>query len=206
MRYFSKQLNTGFSLVETLVAITILLVVIIGPLTITSSTVQSTSYASEQVIAFFLAQEGLELVQKVRDDQFLLYIEDSDANNTPWSDFLSDGTLSGCFEDPDTGDGCGLEMANDGSVDGAGGCSSNNDCLLRLEDPNTSTKRSLYTHTGTAGESEFSRQIFIEDLQTNPSETPQVKVTSIVTWRSGNLSQGQVVKLETYLLNTYAAN
>lgn len=69
MIHYSKQ--SGFSLVETLVAITILLVVIIGPMTISSSAAKSTSFASEQVTAFFLAQEGAELIEKARNDLLL---------------------------------------------------------------------------------------------------------------------------------------
>ena len=57
---YLQDKQKGFSLVETLVAISILLIVIVGPMTISMSTAKSSSFASEQVQAFFLAQEGLE--------------------------------------------------------------------------------------------------------------------------------------------------
>lgn len=68
---YVRNTQSGFSLVETLVAITILLIVISGPLAISTSTARSTSFSSEQVEAFFLAQEGAELAQKIRDDLLL---------------------------------------------------------------------------------------------------------------------------------------
>jgi prepilin-type N-terminal cleavage/methylation domain-containing protein len=52
--------QSGFSLVETLVAISLLLIMIVGPMAISAKTAKSTSFASEQVQAFFLAQEGLD--------------------------------------------------------------------------------------------------------------------------------------------------
>lgn len=49
---------------ETLVAITILLIVVVGPMKIIISASNSTSFSGEQVVAFFLAQEGAEIAQK----------------------------------------------------------------------------------------------------------------------------------------------
>ncbi|MCA9360544.1 prepilin-type N-terminal cleavage/methylation domain-containing protein [Candidatus Kaiserbacteria bacterium] len=95
-----KSQCQGFSLVETLVAITILLIIIIGPMTISSSTARSTSFASEQVVAYFLAQEGAELAQKARDD-FLLenFYVDSSEPYIGWDKFTDDGggTYKQCF-------------------------------------------------------------------------------------------------------------
>jgi len=68
---FNLNKQAGFSLVETLVSISILLLVIVGPMTITSRTAKSATFASEQVQAFFLAQEGVELAQKARSDLVL---------------------------------------------------------------------------------------------------------------------------------------
>ena len=99
MKY--KHSQSGFSLVETLVAITILLIIIVGPMTITSQSARSTSFSSEQVVAFFLAQEGLELMQKERDEYYNLHFRNETANPTPWSDFLSSSIYTTCVS------GCG---------------------------------------------------------------------------------------------------
>ncbi|NCO61881.1 prepilin-type N-terminal cleavage/methylation domain-containing protein, partial [Candidatus Kaiserbacteria bacterium] len=89
MKNFSKQ--HGFSLVEVLVAITLLLLIVTGPMKIITDANHSTAFASEQVTAFFLAQEGLELAQKGRDDLMLQYFDKQFNNNgnmvNPWAKF-----------------------------------------------------------------------------------------------------------------------
>lgn len=57
----------GFSLLETLVAISILVVAITGSLTLASTSIGSASLSKNQIIAFNLAEEGMELVRSVRD-------------------------------------------------------------------------------------------------------------------------------------------
>lgn len=195
-----KHLQSGFSLVETLVAITILLVVIIGPMTISSTTAKSTSFASEQVIAFFLAQEGVELAQKARDDMILrnfLDATDSDYDPNPWSDFTDDS--SGPYEECYTSSGCGLELNTDsvGSLATPIDCAS--DCQLYL-DTSAGANRSRYTYTsGGNTETPFTREIFFQ----NDGIDEEVRVISRVTWRTGSLSAGQQVQVETYLFNVY---
>src|SRR3989344_1273934 len=94
MFYQNKQ--SGFSLVETLVAISVLLIVVVGPMTISMRTAKSTSFASEQVQAFFLAQEGLELAHKGRDD--LLLQNFAGTINNSWTRFTaSNGTYQHCY-------------------------------------------------------------------------------------------------------------
>lgn len=61
----------GFTLVETLVAIAILLLIIIGPITAAQKGIQQAYYANEQLSAVFLAQEAIEAIRQRRDDQAL---------------------------------------------------------------------------------------------------------------------------------------
>jgi Tfp pilus assembly protein PilV len=56
----SLKNNSGFTIVETLVAITILMIAIAGPLTIAQKGLTASTYARDQMIASFLAQDGLE--------------------------------------------------------------------------------------------------------------------------------------------------
>jgi len=51
----------GFTIIEALVAIVILLIAILGPLALLSSAIRESGYAKDQIIASFLAQEGVEL-------------------------------------------------------------------------------------------------------------------------------------------------
>lgn len=57
----------GFTLIETFIAITVLLMAILGPMTLVSRSIADASYAANQITAFYLAQEGLELVINRRE-------------------------------------------------------------------------------------------------------------------------------------------
>jgi len=59
---FKKQ-KKGFTLIETLVAIAILITSVIGPLSIAYQGVSLSLLARDQITASFLAQEGLEFVR-----------------------------------------------------------------------------------------------------------------------------------------------
>jgi len=61
----------GMTLIETLVAITILSLSIIGPMALTMQSLSSAYYARDQVIAANLAQEAIESVRAVRDGNIL---------------------------------------------------------------------------------------------------------------------------------------
>jgi Tfp pilus assembly protein PilV len=61
----------GFTLIETFVATSVLLVSLAGPLSIAAQSLRSAYYARDQVTAFYLAQEALEYIQAKRDQNYL---------------------------------------------------------------------------------------------------------------------------------------
>jgi Tfp pilus assembly protein PilV len=61
----------GFTLIETMVAISLLTVAIIAPMSLTMQSLASAYYARDQVTAFYLAQEAIEAVRSVRDGNVL---------------------------------------------------------------------------------------------------------------------------------------
>ncbi len=209
MIYSTKQ--SGFSLVETLVAITILLIVIVGPMTIVSSAARSTSFASEQVTAFFLAQEGAELVEKARNDLLLEYFANANTGNDPWADFTNTtaaGFFQRCYRNPNTNpitnpNGCAFELNPVGKLKTPVSCNTIAECSLFL-DTTTAVLRSRYALPASGNiPTQFTRQIILEQVPGNPNE---VKVTSKVTWRSGSVREDQVVNVETRLFNLYETN
>ncbi|NCT02184.1 type II secretion system protein [Candidatus Parcubacteria bacterium] len=191
MKSFTQQ---GFTLVETLVSITILLIIVTGPLTISMTSAKSTSFASEQVVAFFLAQEGAEIAQKVRDGYLL---EDINHANDQWDEFTDE--TSGDIEDCFSSTGCGLELNTDadGSLKTVIDCvTSTTKCKLYY---NNTAERDRYTYSSSGTvEIPYTRKIYLTNI--SPSE---VKVVSEVTWRTGNLRQTQKAEVETHLFNIY---
>lgn len=61
----------GFTLLETLVAVFILMLAISGPLSIAYKGFSAVSVAKEQVVAFFLAQDAIEFIRFARDSNKL---------------------------------------------------------------------------------------------------------------------------------------
>jgi Tfp pilus assembly protein PilV len=62
-----KGYTKAFTLVETLVAISILTLAVTGPLLIAQKGIGSSIYARDQITAFYLAQEAVEYIRNVRD-------------------------------------------------------------------------------------------------------------------------------------------
>ncbi len=74
----------AFTIVETLVAVAVLMIAIAGPLVIASKGLRAALYSRDQMIASLLAQESMEIVKNIRSNN----IDDS----LPWAQ-----SLSGCL-------------------------------------------------------------------------------------------------------------
>lgn len=103
----SKKLQyNGFTLLETLVAISILVTAIVGPLTLAAQTIRSQQVAKDNLIAANLAQEGIELVRNYRSNNVLrLRKELLDGGNDTLADRWMDG-MDECFN----ASGCGIDV------------------------------------------------------------------------------------------------
>lgn len=60
------QLSKGFSLLETTIAVAILVSAVIGPMALSSQSIHSASVTRDTIMASNLAQEGVELVKNIR--------------------------------------------------------------------------------------------------------------------------------------------
>lgn len=90
MKFFLKQnFKSGFTLVETLVAISIFTLAVLAVLVILGGGLKSTNIAKQKIIASYLAQEGVELMRNMRDT-YVLY----DGGSTGWGEFLAH--VDGC--------------------------------------------------------------------------------------------------------------
>lgn len=196
--FLKKQ--AGFSLVEMLVSVSILLLVITGPMTVASRTAKSATFATEQVQAFFLAQEGLELAQKLRDDLLLAHLSVPSTIANPWYRFR-DTTNAGAYRFCHGASGCGLEWdgGNDTLINPLKDCTTVSNCRMYRK---TSPDRSLYTYSNTNSViTPYTRKINFYIT----ADSKAVRVVSQVTWRTGTLVAEQKVEVETYLYNIYAS-
>lgn len=92
-----KTHTTGFTLIETLVAVTIVAFSVAGPLYSASRSLIAAQAAEGKLIATYLAQEGVEYVREMRDDEYLAAYQAGGAtvSTDAWNAFISGaGTAS----------------------------------------------------------------------------------------------------------------
>lgn len=73
--------SRGFTLIETLVAVSLLTIAIVAPMTLTAQSLAGAYYARDQITAYNLAQEGIESVRAIRDGQVLAISQSSAAGS-----------------------------------------------------------------------------------------------------------------------------
>jgi type II secretory pathway pseudopilin PulG len=81
----------GFTLIESLVAIAILMLSVAGPLYAADRAIVAASIARDQLTASYLAQEAIEHVRLLRDNAYLSQYKDNaaSASSAGWGDFQS---------------------------------------------------------------------------------------------------------------------
>lgn len=163
----------GFTLVETLVAISILMLGILGPLSVASTGLRSSVYARDQITAYYLAQEGIETVRYMRDYNYIY--------ENGWLEGLDDCLI----EDPND-DGCAFDIPEwfegENVVPDVDKCS-NGQCVNKKI---YITPEGLYTHTpGGNEETRYRRVVTITPIGDGSKEA---KVVSTITWETGGFS------------------
>jgi prepilin-type N-terminal cleavage/methylation domain-containing protein len=178
----------GYSLVEVLVAVAILLLALVGPMTIAAKSLQSSYYAREQATALFLAQEGIELVVAMRNDALIAAIQDRNLGQG-WN-WVNNGRLSACFGES----GCNIALiGNSGSqsvLDSAQtrivDCGSSS-CQLTFDE---FSARARYT-LGSGEPTKYTRVITLESIDGNTG----VLITSRVEW-DATIFAGETLPVE----------
>jgi len=100
-----KNLVWGFTFIEAMVAISLLMTSVVIAVTVIRTNILVSSVTKNAVAARFLAQEGVEYTRHVRDSH-LVDFEKTDNSDIPWL-----GTLDVCFDNP-----CFIDTANPTSV------------------------------------------------------------------------------------------
>ncbi len=173
-----RKLVSGFTLIETLVAIAILTLAVVGPLYTADRALVSAQLANQQLTASYLAQEGVEYVRGLRDDAYLstyrTYQNTSGVNisDTAWASFLTTSVGScrsgTCSYDPSYG---------------LSACSGSSCPTLYL------ANGSYTTQSGRSGAkvTPYTRSIQVENITPAPPNDAKgnpidVEVVSTVTW------------------------
>ena len=68
MKNMHKQHYSGFTLLETVVALTVILTAVVGPVSLITRGLFSFSFSKNKIIAVNLAQEGLEIIRLIREN------------------------------------------------------------------------------------------------------------------------------------------
>ncbi|HRY62543.1 MAG TPA: hypothetical protein P5056_02125 [Candidatus Paceibacterota bacterium] len=63
----TARLVSGFTIIEALVAISILTIAVTGPLSLASKGISYSSYAKDEITAFYLANEAIDVIRNIRD-------------------------------------------------------------------------------------------------------------------------------------------
>lgn len=71
MKNNSLKFKIGFTLIETLVAITILSAAVAGPMVLSIKNIGTASVSQDQLVAFYLGQEVFEYARNVRDTNLI---------------------------------------------------------------------------------------------------------------------------------------
>lgn len=180
MKTFSGTTHTqkrGFTILETLVAITILMIAIVGPLTIAHRGLLDAVYASQQVTATYLAQDAIEYVKNIRDNN-LIKIEAGVAGYDTSTAWLT--TLELCSETTP----CKLDTVNgDPYTPGASvsPCEVETSCFLYLPASGIG-----YTHDTTARKTPYSRYFYL--TRPSGSTSYQAKMIVVVSWSTGTIN------------------
>ncbi len=178
MKTILRQKNKGFTIIETLVAISLLLLAITGPMVFAQTGLRAAFQSRDQITAFYLAHDAIEFIKNRRDH--LILEKDSES----WLDAFvgceseSNSREGGCTLDTTTAMGEVAECNFSGTL--AIGCLG--------ENPNGQEDSHLKINANDGGvigfdgsvNSIFSRTVYVDE----GADPQEARVTVIVRWRS----------------------
>jgi hypothetical protein len=169
--------SLGFTLVEAMVAISILMVAVVSPLTIAQKGLSSAIYSKDQMVASYLAQDAIEYIKYLRDVN-VQKILDGDTTIT-WLEGLGSCSNS-----------CKVDSAK-GNVSAIGSGSDKADLYIQKDENGVFV---YYTHvSGTNEKSKFRREV---SIITSDGVEALIKVK--VYW-GGSGSSNNSITVKTYI-------
>ena len=207
--------QAGFTILETLVAISILVVALTAPLAIVSQALQSSYFARDQVTAYFLAQEAIEFLRNKRDNAGL----QSSASAETWTNLFVDESGNPLINPFGAGT-IKAYLVRDSSGYKLRQCTSSSSpvppCPLVSYNPNALTSPLggvLYGDTLATEDSIFIREIEISEppvgtsvnvTENNPAQLPgyrELIITVRVRWKMADGSYTDGITIREHLTN-----
>ncbi len=166
-------------MVETLVAVAILMISIAGPLTIANKGLTAAIYAKDQVIASFLAQDAMEYVKNMRDNN-----ANTDISNwlTAPKDLFSCTNTSKCTIDT-------TNISNPIASIGSSACTERL-CVLYDDFQN---KKYTMNSASPGVKSKFNRSFYISSVSSD-----EATVIVEVTWINGSVNNKVTLQSEIF--------
>jgi len=180
-RYNNVDKKRGFTLIETLVAISVLLIAVVGPLTLATRSLFSALVARDQLTASYLAQDAVEYIRYKRDNNFLA--------GEPWLN----GDLSDCVAPKMCRVETERNQIKDCDEDSGGVCKN----LTYDEKEDTYGYRSVSTEEGEeVRPTTFNRTVTLYPAVDNPNNEYIIDVT--VSWHTGSFENSFTTKEHIY--------
>lgn len=170
----SSQSRHGFSLIETIVAISILLISVTGIMNLIHQGSVANRLQADQITATYLAAEAIEFIRARRDSYWL-----QGGGNDFESWFLLSGDAQDCQN------ACRIDaQVNNNSI---------NECFGTCPplNHNSTSGRYGYDTGGNWEESRFTRSVTIDGVQ-NAGQFDEAQITVTVTWTTAGIGNRSV--------------
>ncbi len=180
-----KIKNRGFSMLESIVAIMVLSLSVSGAFSAVTQSLSQATIAKDEIKAFYLAQEAIEIIRNKRDANQLFKMANPATLNTWLYGIAQDAVNDPCR----FGEICQANATtNPPSLTHCSSSWGNCDYLKQTTD----TFRYNYA---TGDTTNFKREIQIESITAD-----EISVTVLISWTKGPLSSFQF-KVKTHLFN-----
>lgn len=162
-----KITSHGFTLIETMIAVTILSLSVAGPLYTASRAIVAAEISRDKLTASYLAQEAIEYVRALRDNEYLAQYP-TGTSEQAWNAFKASSVITSCLAPYICT--LGLPLGSQPSVLPLGACPAGDcptDAWFTLRTPGTS---------------------FLRTFQATEVGTNDEKIVSTVSWSFHNVT------------------
>ncbi len=168
--------NGGFTVLETLVAIAILILSLTAAFSVVQNSLSISISSRDEVTAYYLAQEGIEMIRNMRDENSLY------DPVRPWLTGIAGAQSDPCY----FGNYCAVDSPNKVFV--SCGLEDGNCPVLRQDRDSNSQTFGMYGLDSTWDETVFKREMFLEQINSN-----EIALTITVYWTKGSLTRNFII-------------